>query len=63
MKSQFYNQSQQLILVYIFFCFCLLFLLKHRKDLGNLQDGLEGKIYRNWRYQKSSDTTDTFVRK
>ncbi len=56
MRSLFYSQSQQLILVYIFFCFYLLFLLKHRKDISNQQDQLEGKINRNWKYQKSIDS-------
>ncbi len=43
MKNQFYSQSQQLTLVYIFFCFYSLFLLKQHKDMmRNLQDQLEG---------------------
>ncbi len=58
MKSQFYIQSQQLILVFIFFCFYSLFLLKHDKDMSNQQDRFEGKINGNWRYQKVIDTVD-----
>ncbi len=56
MKSQFYSQFQQLILVYIFFCFYSLFLLKHHKALRNLQNRLEGenkqilKISKKYRY-------------
>ncbi len=63
MKRQFYSQSQQLILVYIFFGFYSLFLLKQHKDMSNLQDRLESKINRNQRYQKSIDTIDTSVKK